>query len=274
MDKLFDYNSDCIMAHHTLTYNPMYNEFRMHAHDRVEIYYFIQGHCCYFVEGNEYELKPHDIMIMRPSETHCLHVLGNMPYERIALHISLDYFKEFDSDGILAKPFFDRRLGHLNHYSEEDFGSSLYKICLEGIKSDSPLGLKLEIESKLFPLLAEIYKAYSFRRNNPEEDRKNDISVLLIDYINQNLFEPLSLNALSKEFFLSQSQLNRIFRKATGTSIREYISTKRLLFARDRIRDGEPAGKVSAVCGFEDYSSFYRAYRSRFGVSPKQDSTR
>ena len=93
----------------------------------------------------------------------------------------------------------------------------------------------------------------------------------LIDYINKNLYEPLSLSRLSDKFFLSQSQLNRLFKKATGTSVWEYITIKRLIAARNRIRVGEHSGKVCISCGFKDYSSFYRMYKNRFGVSPKQD---
>ena len=35
---------------------------------------------------------------------------------------------------------------------------------------------------------------------------------------------------------------------------------------------GETAGTASAACGFTDYSAFYRAYRARFGHSPKEDA--
>lgn len=245
----------------------------MHAHDGLEIYYFISGYCRYLVEGKEYVLKPHDIMIMRPSETHNLKVMGDMPYERTVISFFPDHFKDKDKEGLLIKPFFDRPLGKLNRYSEEDFSSKLYQQCFETLNEDSPLGLQLETEAKLFALLCEIYKAYCARSDmfDDANAEKGETVVQLIDYINKNLYEPLSLSFLSDRFFLSQSQLNRLFKRATGTSVWEYITIKRLIAARNRIRVGEQAGKVCASCGFKDYSSFYRMYKSRFGVSPKQD---
>ena len=130
----------------------------------------------------------------------------------------------------------------------------------------------MEIHSKLFTILFEIYKAYNSRKDRLSDIAESpDVAKQLIEYVNKNLYEPLSLNSLSERFFLSQSQLNRLFRRATGTSIWEYITIKRLITARNRIRVGEHAGKVCISCGFKDYSSFYRMYKARFGVSPKQD---
>lgn len=273
MKRFFDIRFDDFSIHHTLTEHPETEEFPMHAHDRVEIYYFISGYCRYMVEGNEYILKPGDIMIMQPSEAHNLRVMGDMPYERMVIHFFPNHFKEYDPEGLLMKPFFDRPLGKLNRYSEDDFKSRLYQQCFESLSADTPLGIRLETQAKLFPLLCELYKAYCIKKDRAEDSQTDNAEtvVQLIDYINKNLYEQLSLSRLSDKFFLSQSQLNRLFKKATGTSVWEYITIKRLIAARNRIRVGEQSGKVCASCGFKDYSSFYRMYKARFGVSPKQD---
>jgi AraC-like DNA-binding protein len=107
----------------------------------------------------------------------------------------------------------------------------------------------------------------------PEDEAvdTSDNAVKIIKHINDHLFEQLSLKEISEMFYISQSQLNRIFRRATGSPVWEYITIKRLIAARSQIQKGLPAGKVCTICGFKDYSSFYRLYKERFGVSPKQD---
>lgn len=277
MGILYSYNQGGINCTRTLDEHPNDEYFNMHAHERIEVIFFISGYCRYYVEGNEYALKPYDVMIMRPSETHRLKVMGDVPYERIVFHIIPDTFKMFDPEGELLKPFFDRPLGKMNKFSSEDFDTDLYKLCLESIDFSTGLNNKIEIESKLLTVLTEISKAYHNRMTNfgkQDKSENNEITSKIIEYINQNIFEPLSLNAICEHFFISQSQLNRIFKKATGSSVWEYISIKRLLSARNMIRAGEPAGQVCIKCGFKDYSSFYRMYKSRFGVSPKQDDLR
>ena len=139
MKRFFELRCDDFHIHHTLTEHPENGEmFPMHAHDRVEIYYFISGSCRYSVEGNEYILKPGDVMLMQPSETHHLKVMGDMPYERMVIHFFPNYFKNYDPEGLLMKPFFERPLGRLNRYSEEDFGSKLYQQCFRSYQSGNP----------------------------------------------------------------------------------------------------------------------------------------
>lgn len=277
MGFLFNFDNGGFNGSRRVDMHPSNDGYNMHAHERIEIYCFVSGYCRYIVEGNEYSLKPYDIMIMRPSETHRLKVMGDVPYERFAFHITPDYFKGIDPDGELLKPFFDRPLGKMNKFSMEDFDTDLYKNCLDSINFNNDLSNRLEIELKLLTVLTEISKAYYHRIahfGSQENDEARDTSAKIIEYINQNIFEPLSLSVICDKFFISQSQLNRIFKKATGSSVWEYISIKRLLSARNFIRAGEPAGKVCIKCGFKDYSSFYRMYKSRFGVSPKQDDVK
>ena len=93
-------------------------------------------------------------------------------------------------------------------------------------------------------------------------------------YVNAHLFEPLSLNDLGRAFARSTSQLGRVFREATGTSLWDYVVMKRLLSARAMLQRGETAVRAAAACGFSDYSAFYRAYRKRFGHAPSADRPR
>ena len=58
------------------------------------------------------------------------------------------------------------------------------------------------------------------------------------------------------------------FKKETGCTIGSYITTKRLLLARDMIRDGSSVSAACDACGFGSYSSFIRAYRKQFHSTP------
>lgn len=271
---MFYYRDAGRYIHHSISKNPKAESFPMHAHDQIEIFCFVSGSCKYLVEGSEYYLQEGDIMIMRPSETHNLCVLDDTPYERIVIHILPEVIAAFDPEGILLKPFFDRPLGKYNQYHSEDFPSNLYMLLMSCFKGESVLGNRLECDTKVYAVLGEIYKAYVERMKNVPEDEAVDTSdnaVRIIKYINDHLFEQLSLKEISEIFYISQSQLNRIFRRATGSPVWEYITIKRLIAARSQIQKGVPAGKVCSICGFKDYSSFYRLYKERFGVSPKQD---
>ena len=102
----------------------------------------------------------------------------------------------------------------------------------------------------------------------PEKDEFSDI----ITYLNEHMYEPLSLDSICERFYISKSNLNRKFKLLTGSTVWEYITTKRLLYAKELLQTGIPPTKAFSKCGFNDYTSFFRAYKAKFNVSPKHDA--
>ena len=122
--------------------------------------------------------------------------------------------------------------------------------------------------ANLILLLQEIGNIFD---NNPLSNEPNTIEYKLIGYINRHLDEPLSIQQLCETFYLSRAELCRRFKKATGTSIGKYISVKRLLHARQLIQQGRKPTEIYQTSGYQDYSTFYRAYVHYFGCCPRDD---
>jgi transcriptional regulator GlxA family with amidase domain len=93
----------------------------------------------------------------------------------------------------------------------------------------------------------------------------------IISYLNQHLTESFRLDDIAEHFFISKHHLNKVFRKATGTTIYDYLLYKRVIFAQQLLADGMNATEVAIQSGFKDYSSFYRAYTKFLGHSPVKD---
>jgi AraC-like DNA-binding protein len=127
---------------------------------------------------------------------------------------------------------------------------------------------KRNILSNFASLLVSINIA--FDKKGQKSDARNQKSEAdeIIDYINENLFTDISLSSISDTLHISPSQINRIFKKLTGTSVYSYIISKRLIVAQELIAKGENATTASQNCGFHDYSSFYRLYKKHFGTAP------
>ena len=49
-----------------------------------------------------------------------------------------------------------------------------------------------------------------------------------------------------------------------------YIIQKRLVVAKQMLREGRPSSMVYQHCGFGDYSNFYRAFKAEYQISPKE----
>lgn len=273
MSSIFEYRDEDIFFHHSIDYNPKDNDFQIHIHEQYEIFYFISGDATFLVEGNEYPLTDGDLLIMRNSESHKIKILSDKTYERFSLHFNPDILSTFDTENILLLPFLNRSLGSNNLYKISEFKDiqpiELFKCMCENL--DYSVETKLNIMSNLYPLLNILRKSFKNKSQQNISNTKLDVAKQLVDYINDHLYSDLSLDILSKHFFLSSSQLSKIFKKSTGSSIWEYIVIKRLLSAKSKIKSGVCATTACAECGFKDYSSFYRAYIKHFKNPPNQD---
>lgn len=268
MAELFYFKDSMLYVHHTLDDHPQ--SFPIHLHEMYEIYYFISGDCSYLVEGSEYVLKPHDLLITRSAEAHKMIPHSDAPYERIVIHFHPLLISSIDPDALLLRPFTDRPLGVHNLYRALDGITPhwcAYFAQLD-LKTDITAQKRLNIIRCLIDILSNLAFANTISESTLPQG--SNIACRLINYVNDHLFEDISLHSVSDAFFLSSSQLNRIFRRASGYSCWSYIKVKRLLAARELLRQGQPAASVCEACGFHDYSAFYRAYRAQFGAAPSE----
>jgi len=267
MSTIFTYRDAQLYCHHTLNSHPQPEDFSMQTHEWMEILYILSGKGSYLVEGNHYPIETRDVLIMRAAETHRLIISPEEPYERIAIHFSPALLEPIDPDHRLLRPFLDRPLGQGNRYSADSVGTKLQAAFadfdFEGIPD-----IRLNLMSRLVLLLTQLCGIYdSGRQQLPVQG----FPAQLVAYVNEHLFEDISLQTVSDSFFRSKSQISRIFHQATGSSLWEYVTIKRLLAARAMMQRGESAGAACAACGFSDYSAFFRAYRAYFHHSPRDD---
>jgi len=92
----------------------------------------------------------------------------------------------------------------------------------------------------------------------------------LVEYIEEHLEEELSLEKLSEEFYVSKYHIAHVFKDYIGLSIHQFITKKRLALCQEAIRANMNITDVYHMYGFGDYSSFYRAFKKEYGISPKE----
>ena len=111
----------------------------------------------------------------------------------------------------------------------------------------------------------------TFEASEPKIAASGAVSQI-ITYINENFTEKITLDDISAKFFISKHHLNKLFRKATGITVGEYVIYKRIYYARGLIQRGVRASEAAESSGFSDYSAFYKAYIKRMGHNPQSDS--
>ncbi len=239
----------------------------VHHHDFYEIYLFLEGNVTYRVEGKNYVLEPLDLLLINPFELH-QPFISDGAYERIVLWINKNYLEALSSDGENLLSCFDKGLENRLHPDTIKSGRilELMKKMSREFNGEK-FCHSLYATGLFYQLLVEVNRLA--KKENPSyKNEKNDLCAEVVNYINENYDKKISLDTLSKEFFVSKYHLSHEFKAQYGTGIYKYITLKRLLIARELLAEGERAGEVYKACGFTDYTTFFRAFKTEYGISP------
>lgn len=90
-------------------------------------------------------------------------------------------------------------------------------------------------------------------------------------YIDHHFREPLSLKSLADQVHLAPNYLSELFQRTTGMAFSTYLQDMRLRFALSLLQSSSIS--ITEICytaGFSNQSHFTRAFRKKFGISPRE----
>ncbi|NSW89785.1 MAG: helix-turn-helix transcriptional regulator [Firmicutes bacterium] len=271
--KYFKNPSGIINYSHSKTNT--YTGMDFHLHEFFEIYFFISGNVNYFIENKVYHLKYGDLLIMNNHEIHRPSISPGEQYERIVIHFDPSIVQVFSSPGLdLISCFVDRPKGEYNRVSlnKSQIDEIQYMLSKVGHYSTNVNAycsiLKFTAFIELLVNINKIYNIYNAVENKDEYSKIPEKLASIIDFIDKNPEKDLSLQALEKTFYIDKYYLSRLFKKHTGSNIHEYILYKRISKAKRLLSEGYNITDTSIMCGFNDYSNFYRMFKKTVGVSP------
>lgn len=267
MNKVIAVRNDHQFSYiHKWTDHPNPVEFNLHTHTDYEIYIFLKGDVNFVVEGINYHLKPYDMLLICGSELHRLFLHTDMEYERIIISVSNDFFSEWKCEELteifstdIKKRFIPAEAVRAHDIDEN----------IERIEKYINLTTRRKDTVVKCALVELLYKIGTLTPKG-EDSKQNETVLEIIAYLNENLAQQLILDEIAERFFLSKYYMCRIFKKTTGFTIKQYITSKRLLMIKHLFRNGKNLSVASIEAGFGSYTNFYKAYIKEFGVPPKK----
>jgi AraC-like DNA-binding protein len=251
-------------------------EHTFHYHDFNKIVIFISGNVTYVIEGKYYKLRPWDILFVGSNEIHKPIIDPNEVYERIIIWVNSDFLiNQSRSDSDLSTCFElaikeKTKLFRLSADKLNVIKDTLFS--LEKEIRDRDFGGKI-LQNAIFVQLIVYLNRLILRAQAKklEKDIQYDERVVnILSYINENLDSDLSIDNIASRFYLNRYYIMHNFKDQTGYTLHNYILQKRIAKAAILIKKGLQISCVSDQCGFKDYSSFVRAFKKSFGLSPKQ----
>ncbi len=246
-----------------------------HTHNYYEFYFFLEGNVSMKILKTAYPLKPGDILFIPPDTSHQLIVHSlEVPYRRFVFWISRDYYEYLLS---LSKDFgylvsfalsTDTYIFHTDRVSY-NLTQSLVLHLLEELHSDR-FGREIQLNICVEELLLHLNRIVHEQNNLKKEGEECSLYLNILHYIEAHLEDDLSLDRLAEIFFVSKYHIAHEFKDNLGISVHQYVTKKRLSLCREALLKNRNITEIFQSFGFKDYSSFYRAFKKEFGISPKK----
>ncbi len=245
--------------------NPSNNLFFRHIHNDIEIFVLLEGNGVFAIENERYNLTNSCIIVIPAGTYHYYEKLDEGFRANAVINLEKNTLKkmglyEIVSNLIATGPVFDtssspsicalltKPLAKINALGEEK--TSLYFSCI--------------IQQFLLELGSENFSA------RQEKIAQSEITQQVVRYINDNLDKPLSLKYIEKGLFLSRSYISHKFLSDMRIGVMAYVKAKRIAQAKILMQNGVKPTDVFAQVGFNDYTTFFRAFKRDTGATPSE----
>lgn len=251
------------------------NELPDHLHDWYELVFIYTGKGTFFIDQTFYDAVPGDVFMI-PGNT---------------IHRS---FPDPEDPKTSTALFFNASLVH-----NPPLGDSFsYLRCFEQAKRRKAYKLSAGADEKrqLVMLIESIHmeetnKQPGYRQAillqlqqillllgrtiNPS-DADQAVSTALpswmtgiLTYIDEHPGSPLGLAQLAKQASVTPAHFSRAFKKLTGLNVTEYVTTKRIIRAKDLLIETDAnISDIAERCGFESLPHFHRMFKKLTGMTP------
>ena len=248
-----------------------------HYHEFDKLILLLGGKVTYVVEGVTYFLQPWDVLLVQHNMIHKPTIDPVEPYERVVIWLGRDWLEKRSDPGEALDTCFHTVRQRGFHLLRTDgtrrlqYMQSIQQLE-EALRSDE-FGAGRMADTLCQQLLIAVNRDILRSRTATEAQdsyRVDPKMEEILKYITANLETELSVDVLAKRFYLSRYYLMHRFKAVTGYTVHQYISQKRLLRAGELIRAGVPVMKAAEQAGFSEYSTFLRAFRGTFHMSPRE----
>ena len=244
----------------------------LHSHAFYEIIFCKGGSGVeYLVGPDRYRLQKGDVILVSPGISHRPILPEQMtePYMRDVLWISEEFVSSlthvFPSDTSVnwGPSALIRTAGTR--------WASVAELFRNGVKESEQRkpGWETAVLGNTLLILSKLKRAYLDSADQMQAEKRELLDEITA-YIELHYSQPLTLSALAKQFFISESTVSHMFKQRMGVSVYRYVTQRRLIAAKNLILQGANLENVSEKVGFSDYSTFYRAFKGEFGISPRQ----
>jgi AraC family L-rhamnose operon regulatory protein RhaS len=239
--------------------------FRMpsESHPFAEVFYLLDGTGTITIGRTRHPCKAGDVVVVPPHAEH--RIEDETPLTLYGIGIAPGLFTG-DPDVLTRLPA--GRLAARPGLAATVRGG-LRRLLFEQ-SHDRPGGRTLQVGLALQLVAALVRKSAAADAGPPAVGSLRAVEQFRDDLAHR-FYEPVGIDRAAAELGMSRRCFTRLFRKAAGCSYAKYVERVRVEYARTLLRETDRGvATIAFECGFEDLSSFYRAFKRQTGEPPQR----
>ena len=241
--------------------------------DNFTLIYIQQGDIKVISNGQTGALSKGDIFLSAPYEKFELFPTSKCKtIEFVMINFLPSLFFELDKKSKILRPFdvINTELP-IVYKKGELVDIDLLFLMFNKINEEA---LPLEAFSSLLTLiLFEICSIYDKTHQYIPAKFSNEYDLKIYTYIHSRALTNIKIKDVMDEFFVSDWYVNKVCKKFYGSNFSFMLKSCKMWAARGLVvnKRYKDFSTIATVCGYNDYSGFYKAYKDYFGLSPKDD---
>ncbi|MGM9538952.1 MAG: helix-turn-helix domain-containing protein [Candidatus Onthomonas sp.] len=138
---------------------------------------------------------------------------------------------------------------------------------------EKPIGYELSVRSDLSEIILYLFEIQcDVQEKGSEADRRNEWRLRkILELIENRYADPLKLQELADEAYVSKTECIRCFKSITGRSPMQYLKEYRLQKSVELLLSTNwSIGRIGEACGFSEINYFTRSFRKRYALTPSE----
>lgn len=242
-----------------------------HVHDYYQLYFVTEGVLRHHINGIYQDLHPGDGFLLPPNLPHYIEKKS----ETCGFY-ALSFQKKFLSGHLPMVDDFLLSLSQLKKppsqmtLPENDVALLTQLLCKMTAECANVQAGSWEILHQSILLVLTLFARCFYETASSEEPGLSNRQKVMrvIDFVNIHFTREITLEQVVAENGISKATFCKLFESLTGTTFSKYLHTRRIEKAKQLIFQGQKIAQVSELCGYQDFSTFYRNFKKITGISP------
>ncbi|MHB0939859.1 MAG: AraC family transcriptional regulator [Armatimonadota bacterium] len=234
-------------------------------HNEIEFQLVCRGQGQYFIHNQIYAFQRNSVLIIHRNEVHNYLPHPDAVIERVNLIFSLQVVRERPAAAEILHHLLPLRRLQLSEKAATTARLLLNDIA-EECRGDQPFWQASALNS-LEQFLIILSRAVDAPA--PAVTPGNPVIRQVIEHLEERFPGRVLLPEVAEQFHISSFALCREFKKYAGMGFKQYLLHRRVMQAKVLLEETEmKIAAIATAVGFDDLSSFNRAFKALVGVTP------